>query len=127
MGIKLYANMEARKLAVKLYPQNMEEVLIERFGKDRVEQSYKFENWLDKLPVEESKSYFEDKIRQLLPNYDDINHFRENGFGRFNKETYDLILADRKSGIGSTADSELVAKIAIAMNIREKVKGFDWN
>jgi len=122
VGIRLYKDIEARKLAYKLYPNNRVEVMIERFGKDRYEQSCKFEDWLKKFPIEHK----EEKIRQLLPNYDEINDFWENGFGRFNKETYDLLLDQKKSGRGTTDNPELVAKIAISMNIREKVSGFSW-
>jgi len=114
-------------MGIRLYPQNMKEVLIEKFGKEVMEENNKFEEWLEKFPVkEDKKGYWQDKIRDVFDDYEAINHFKLFGYGRFNDDSHEIVCKANLYEIGATNNKTVVDKIAIAMNIKEKVTGFYW-
>jgi len=111
-----------------LYPENIGEVLIERYGQELVEESCKFEDWLEQFPETDGdiKGYSAHLVRSLFRKYDEIYHFRIFGYGKLNKQAYGVIAENNIYSIGSTDDKNVVQNIAIAMKITDKVKGFEW-
>jgi len=117
-------------MGTRLYPQNEEEVLIEKYGQKVVEDSVKFEEWLEKFPEAEDDQpgYNAYKIRESFKEFDQIHSFRMFGYNRLNTEAYQAI---EQSGLnyalGSTTDENLVEKLKLAMNVTDKVIGFSWS
>jgi len=111
-----------------LYPQNVKEVLIQRYGQNVVEASCKFEEWLDQFPEtdEDIKGYSAHLVRSLFRKYDEIHYFRVFGYGKLNKEAYDAIAENNGYNLGCTDDKTVIENIAIAMKITDKVTGFEW-
>lgn len=117
-------------MGTRLYPQNEEEVLIEKYGQRIVEDSVKFEEWLKTYPVvnEDEQGYEIYLIRKVFNYFDQIHNFRMFGYNRLNTEAVQAIEeAGSSYTFGTTTDENLIEKLKVAMNISDKVTGFNWS
>jgi hypothetical protein len=122
MGTRMYASGD-----------QIESVLIERFGEKTVSNYYKFENWAKSANLEDlqaianseesERDYLIYEIRRLIWAYDGIESFNLFGWGILKRETFEIIeSAGLDTYNDSTQDPEIVAKLIAAQGIKTKTQ-----
>ncbi len=121
-------------MATRLYPANdqLESLLIEKFGKTTIENYYKFENWAESASLEElqavshlrddDREYVIYKMRNRVEKYCDIYKFINCGWDRPKERTFRVIEeAGLNMGVDSTQDIEIIQKLIDSQGIKTKI------
>jgi len=125
--------IKVSEMGTRLYPKNIEEVLIEKFGKQAVDDAEKFEKWLEtfkdlnlNLGNQDSGGYAEYKFRKNLPVFNEIYDLRLFGYGKLNDKAWEAVKESSNHFNSSTIDQDLIDRLKSAMNVKDKVTGFHW-
>jgi hypothetical protein len=129
MGTRMYASGD-----------QIEDVLIEKYGEKPVANYYKFEKWALDASIEDlqaiansdepERDYLVYEIRNQIQIYDAINSFGLFGWGRLKRETFEIIeSAGLDLDAGSTRDPEIIKKLIVAQGIKTQIvlTELTWN